>query len=171
MILKLEGEINDDMLDKLIDAYNILPDGDNIDIYFSSMGGDERIMSVILHLINLNCDKTVLYAYDTIASSAFELFFMVNCKKQYIGGVIGMYHMASASLDYNENGQPKTKYDFVVCDYLKYYCRENTVKLCDFLKLTESENNEIFSNEGIQLWFTTERMNEFLEIAQKNKFI
>lgn len=161
MILKLSGDINEEMLDQLIEAYNSLPENEDMNIYLKSRGGEYGFMEAMLDIINCNLGKTFLNAAFEIGSCAFELFFKANCKKYLIGGCVGMYHQSSINIERNEFGKPKDTEDVVREDYIVNFARKTTTELCNNLGMTKHEIERIDNGENV--WFTVERMREFLE--------
>lgn len=158
MILHINGKVNDEMLDKFIDAYN--QNADEYIIYFNSTGGFYEKGKCIIDLINKNASKTKLIAYFNISSSAFEIFFRAKCEREILNCAIGMYHLGTLEFDYNVNGK------------LAYHCGvaqrkdmiENTypetIAFCKQLGFTQSELRKF--NKGEDVYFLSSRLQEFL---------
>jgi hypothetical protein len=161
MFINISDEINDEKLDKLIDAYNALPENDILHIYLNSNGGEYPALQAMSHIINLNAKRTILYAYNYIASCAFELFFNAKCKKRLIDGCLGSYHQSRVSFSKNEALKHCDVDDDIRADYMVNYQRKKTDDLCKRLHMTEAEENKIkTTNDGAG--FTLKRMKEFL---------
>src|SRR5688572_3153920 len=98
MILNLSGEVNQDSLNKLIDALNENEET-RITIYLSSTGGDAGAASAIVHLISLNKKKIQIIGYDDLFSAGFYIFFKSDCEKILLNGTLGMYHLTCLEFD------------------------------------------------------------------------
>lgn len=163
MILKLTGDINEEMLDKVIEAYNDLPEDGILYIYLRSRGGDFLFMQPILNIINLKANNTRLIGFCELGSCAFELFFRAACKKYLLNGCIGMYHQSTFPIETNERNKPHDAEDKIRYDYMENFARNNTMSLCDDLHFTKYEIERI--DEGVDYWFSVDRMNEFMKIV------
>lgn len=161
MIVKLSGEINDDMFDNLIRHYNMLEKEELLIIYLNSHGGWYAIMECMIDLINRHTDRTILVAYDTIASCAFELFYSVTCHRELLGGCRGMYHQSTITMSVNENGKATDPESKSLNDYVKIHLKPKTIDLCKRLKFTTTELQDIKKNYDV--WFQTKRLKQFLD--------
>lgn len=164
MILKINEKITDDVLDRLITVYNEFdPQKEQILIYLASRGGDYVTMEAILDLINRYKTHTTIVAYSLLASCAFELFFRVKCKKELIGGCMGIYHQANIAVQLNENWKPIFEEDVAKEKYMKSFMKNATMSLCEQLCFTDKEIAKLKS--GGDVWFQPDRMNEFLKLG------
>jgi hypothetical protein len=163
MILKLNENFNEDTLDKVIDFYNKVNEkaDEKAVIYLKSDGGYLSIAEALVDLINTYSDKTTIIAYHFICSSAFELFFKVNCEKRLAGGVLGMYHQSCTDINFNENMKPNYPSDKALIVKIKGYLSERTKELCEQLEFTEKEKKVIA--KGDDLYFQPERMQGFID--------
>lgn len=167
MIVQISGNIDNDSVEKLINATNSTEIDDRVIIYISSRGGNYEAMEAMLHLINSTKNKYELVAFGSICSCAFELFFRAKCVKSFAYGCIGMYHQASLNIIINEKGRTEYKEDEAKKKHLESYIALETTNLCNNLNLTKSEILNI--KKGNDVWFSNNRMNEILKryIAQK----
>ncbi len=161
MILNISEEFSEDVFNKFVESINILGE-ENLTIYLSSRGGDYFYSQAMLNIINSNefVNRITLIGYNLLASSAFELFFLAKCKKELIGGTIGMYHQSSVAIEHDEFGQPVDDEDRVKDDFLKIYCRTQTEMVCKFLKMNDDLINNIRQKRDV--WFTFIEMQTFL---------
>jgi hypothetical protein len=117
-------------------------------------------MEAILDIVNRRKSKTTIIAYGCIASAAFELFFSSKCHKEIIGGCIGMYHQSKIDVTVNEKRKVCLE-DRVRISHMDTYMANRTKELCLALKMSKDEIAKI--EEGEDLWFGVNRMNEFVK--------
>lgn len=159
MILKLNENISDETVDKVVSFYNNTQE--KAVIYFSSSGGNYFAMETIVDLINSHKEITTIIGYGLLGSSAFELFFTVECEKRIIGGCNGMYHQSYIAIEMSEKWKPVYVEGKAKEKYLKGYMNQQTTLLCEKLGFTKKEKLEI--TKGNDLYFQPERMKEFLK--------
>lgn len=173
MIIHLEGTVNSEMVDKLIEHYNKLEfinaetNLETLTIYFKSGGGENASASVIIDLINNNKENTILIAYDQILSNGFKIFFEVICPKRIVPHTIGMYHLTSHPniIIYEGHTLETDPYiDFVKANMKGFNYLESVHKLVDF---TEKELKDLKSNQDV--WITEKRLNQMLKYNLKTK--
>lgn len=169
MIIHLAGEVNPEMLDKLIEAYNKLEyisveKQEILIIYFSSGGGDNSSSSAIIQLINSNKDKTIVYAYDKILSNGFKIFYEIECKKDLIEDIVGMYHLTvHPGLIHYEGGKDKDDYNkFAKLGMKNYYYLDKVHSLVNF---TDKELEDIKDHKDT--WFNYKRLKTMLKYNNK----
>jgi len=163
MILSISGEIGEDSLKELVDGVNSLPDGDNLDFYLCSGGGEFPTMLTMLDILQSNKEKITLIGHSELASAAFSLFFLAECPKRLILGTIGMMHLAVTPIMVTEKGR-MANVGKVQVKYMASFIRGMKETLCVKLKMTSKEIKEINRHEG-EMWFSPERMQEFYEIC------
>lgn len=93
LIIKYE-EVNVDMFEKISTFLNEVPLDEEAFIWFSSQGGQPLISEAIRDMLEED-ERVTLIAYDSIASSALDLFLTANCTKRLTPGTIAMYHQTS----------------------------------------------------------------------------
>jgi len=161
MILSLQGEVNQEMFDKLVEFYNKNPD--NATIYFTSHGGSTDIQECIIDLINKYSTITTLIGYKDLLSSGFDVFFSTKCKHELLPGTLGMYHLPILNnVSLCTNGKHDSPYNEAVFEKTKTYLKDQTLELCKRLKMTKKEKQIILDNEDA--YFLPKRMEEFLQI-------
>ncbi len=92
MIVNLSGEVNYEMFDTLIKAFNGLTKDDNLHIYFSSEGGLTDVSEAIIDFINKNKDYIGITFYGEVFSAGMTIFLKTNCNKYILPDTRGMYH-------------------------------------------------------------------------------
>ena len=83
MIININGNVDNEMLDKFIEFFNNNNKLEKI-IYFSSRGGNVDSASAIINLINQNKITTTLIAYSKICSCGFDIFFKSECLRNLL---------------------------------------------------------------------------------------
>jgi hypothetical protein len=166
MILSLRGSINEEMLDKVINAYNNISEKERLTIYLNSTGGNVSISDTITNIINQNSTKTFLIAYGTIYSSAFKLFFEADCPKSLAPTCIGMFHQSTMPIVMNENFKPSFAEDHCFNKLLTNFCKPETIRFCEYLEFTAKELQKIKRDEDV--YFLPDRLQEFLSINLKS---
>lgn len=161
MILKLRGDINGEMTDKLIQSLNLKSEDELLHIYLNSKGGGVDEMNAMIDVINENRESIVLHGYGDLCSCAFELFFSVECERHLLKGTRGMFHQSEMVLDINEDGKPSGAEDKFRHKYMKSM-KTITMDYCDILNFTKKEKKQIKKNKDV--WFMPDRMQEFLEM-------
>lgn len=161
MILHLNGVINQDLLEKLIDAYNALPPETTLEIYLCSEGGENSTAAAMIDLINEHSDITVVKAYNLLASNGFKLFYEVTCEKYILPETIGMYHLTKhpSLAHYEGNTKHNADYDEFIKKGLNNYSYMNQVK--NLVNFTEAELKNIKLNYDV--WFDTKRLMTMLK--------
>lgn len=159
-ILRLDQRIDSDFIDKLISFLNDSEGYDKI-FYLSSRGGNVSDMIIAADLINKQGNKIVLIAYNQIASCGFELFFICNCPKIILPDTIGMFHQSTVMVELNEHGKPSDKEEDAKLVFMQTNMARRTNDLIDYIGISSEEENRI--RRGEDVWFTTQRLLEFLK--------
>jgi hypothetical protein len=162
MIVKIQEEITDATLDKIIDAYNNLGSDEGLFIYLNSNGGLTKVTEAILDIINRqdNAVRTTLIGYGELGSSAFHLFYSAKCDRELTPGCHGLYHQSSMSVDMNENGRPSYTYSKFQEKYLKNFCKKATLDFCNDIGIIGDQLALI--KRGKDVWFQPHEMQQFL---------
>lgn len=104
MLLNLRGDIDVDMLDKLIEFSNEVNDEETNIIYFSSKGGICDIVPPMRDIIQQKQFRLV--AYGEIYSSALDLFLTTNTPRTVMDETLVMYHGVRMTIEMNKKFQP-----------------------------------------------------------------
>jgi len=158
--LNINGRIDNDVLNTLIELRNSLNSDDLIGIYLNSDGGSFEVMEAMIHHINLLKSRVEIFAYGRICSAAFELFYSVTCKRHLIGGVVGMYHQSSSQVTINEQGKPEYYADIAKINYMKGYMKENTAAMCNSIGMSSKDKAKIL--KGQEVYFDNKQLQSFL---------
>ncbi len=165
MIIYLDGDVEDDMLNRLIEAYNNIKiaaiPNDNLVIYLSSCGGSTAIGSAIVHLINLNNDITSIVAVEGIQSAALDIFLKSDCKKEVLDGAWGMVHLAYSTIRIIEGGSPKADMDIFWNKEMKL-SKTKTIKQLKSFPFNADELAQI--SEGKDVYLSNKRLRELVNI-------
>lgn len=165
MILLLEGNIDEAMLQKLIDAYNMLDEkGGRLDIIFHSGGGEVETGYAIIDLINLNATRTTLTAFLRIGSMATNIFFETICPRKITRGTRGMFHLRSWDHTIVEGGNSRDKYEAWRAKLMKTSLK-STIIFYKSLGITEEEIEQIISGED--LFVDEKRLEKMLKITTR----
>jgi ATP-dependent protease ClpP protease subunit len=156
MWLNLKTEINDTFLEAIINAFNNLSEKDILHLYINSEGGDHDIMAVASSVINRNKERTILYGWGQLYSSAFELFVRAQCKKHIVGSCIGMYHQVSTPIYVGFEGKPSHIEDVVKLEIAKKTLTNQSRKIFGTKGITLQQRKKLM--EGEDAYFTTEQL-------------
>jgi hypothetical protein len=159
MIINLSGEINSDLLEKLILGINNLKEGEKALLYLNSVGGDVGIYEAMVDIININAHRLELIAYNQICSAAFNLFYEINCPKGMTKSTIGMAHSAYGYIGMKGKNKAVGVADEAFLLSLDKAV-ERDIKFYKKLGFTALELKSI--KEGKDLWFQNERLETFL---------
>lgn len=151
-------EIGVEIFEKLIKSYNDMRDEDYLFIYLNSEGGEVAYAESIIHLINENCDRTVLIAHGDICSAAFEIFFRTLCERKILPGTSGMAHSALVPLWVKTNAA----LDEAGKNNIEWSKKDFKRKL-DFYSSIGFTNKEIKClKAGKDVWMDDDRLHELL---------
>lgn len=165
MILNINAEVNLEMFNNLVNAYNQLYPDDILDIYFASVGGDVSIVYAMLDLVDKNRDRTILTGYSHLFSSGFKFFFQANCEKKLLPQVDGMYHLTNiVGLKLMEGAiTHNSEYETFLRKKLKGFpTLDETSQFVDF---TEDEIDRIKNN--YDEYFSYNRLEKMLKYNKK----
>ena len=165
MILKLEGEINEELFNLLVDAHNNCPYEDVLTVYFSSDGGDLGVTEAIIDLINESEKIDIIKAYGGLFSGGFFIPMLVKKPVEFLNYSVGMIHTAwfpSAPIYGNKEIHKHSKelYEemFKSCNTL-IDTIEN-LKILNKTELKRFKNNE-------DVYLSVDRLREMREIVWK----
>lgn len=168
MILNIEGRIETDTVNKVAEAMNQCSvSGQELDIYVSSLGGDLCATEALLCMIKkYGQDHCItLFGYGQLQSCAFELFFLSDCAKHLVGGVVGMYHLASTEVALNEKGLPAYQYGTAQKQFITGYVKKRTLEVCERMGMTAKE--KAYIQRGNDQFFMPDRMDDFLRFQKE----
>lgn len=148
MILNLDGPVNPDMVDKLIQVIN--QSDEQIVIYFCSEGGDIFSEQIMIKLLSDYKERIILIGYGCLYSAAFYIFFKAECPTMLMPYTIGMAHQAVNVFNLNERGLPKTKQDKFHIESLKAQYKEG-IDFGKNLGFTDEELKTIIDGDDLFL--------------------
>lgn len=163
LVIKYE-EINADLFEKITNFLNEVPLEEEINIWLSSNGGQSLITEAIRDLFEAD-ERVTLIAFDTIASSALDLFLTTKCNKRLTPGTNAMYH---------QTAYPNVK----VLRKDKKPMFGNQEPIIEDVSRTEIEADEIISriltdkeikkyNKGEEIWIGYQRLKEIYDNLTK----
>jgi len=160
MILHLSGDVNYEMFDELVKAFNSLTVGDYLHIYFTCPeGGSADVSEAIIDFINKNKDRISMTFYGELFSSGMVIFLAVECNKKILPCTRGMYHFSWQEMGISENGKPSTEYDNFSMKEMK---KSKEISIA-FLKRTKLSDKEITTiKRGKDVYFSYDRMLELI---------
>ena len=159
--LVLNGEVNDEMVEKTVVFYNGLAEGDEANVMLSSVGGYLDAKDAILSLLNLYSKVTMLTAYHRISSSAFLLFFNYQGKKALAENCTGMAHRASVEVSLDSRGVITSAEAKFSTDELKTVLWGKEFALYNKIGVPSGSLNLL--SKGKSVYFTFEQMKTFLK--------
>ncbi len=160
MILHLSGDVDYEMLDKLVKSFNNLTTTDKLHIYFSCpQGGLSDVSTAIVDFINKNKDYIGMTFYGELFSAGMVIFLSVQCEKKILPDTRGMYHLGWQEMSISDTGKPTSQYDLFSMREMKK-SKEKTVTFLKTTKLSEKEINSI--KRGKDVYFSHERMLEII---------
>lgn len=167
MIINLDGEISSELLDKAIHSFNQLKDGEKLDVYLCSPGGNVYAMEAFIGFLSLNADRINLYGYGDLSSSAFIIFFRARCPKALLPGTTGMAHLVRLTGTFvgdvvNWKDKSDSKFNIEWTKHMK----KEFIQFLEELGLTEEELAKI--KKGEDVFFLYKRMDQFLRNQLSN---
>lgn len=165
MIIRLEGEINEEMLDILIQGHNNCPPDEGIDLYFSSEGGSLPITRVIVDIINESDKIEVVKCYGELYSGGFFIPMFNTKPVEFLESSVGMVHKAwfpSVPLHDNLTLHKTSKEVF---EKMSEGCQKLSEEVEQLKILNKEELKRFKNNEDVYL--SVERLREMREIIWK----
>lgn len=165
MIINIDGEINSELVDTIVDVYNKLEEEEKLTILLRSNGGENDATSAILHVIHEHASATNIVGYGGLLSNGFRLFFEAKCSKQVLHDTHGMFHLTrNAGIIIYEGGVTRNaEYDeFKRKTMNSFYYLE---KIDKYVGFTRAEIKSIKANEDC--FFNEDRLNEMIEYNKK----
>lgn len=160
MILNLSGDVDYEMFNTLVKAFNNLIKGDNLHIYFTCPnGGSADISEAIIDFINKNKEYIGMTFYGELFSSGMVIFLATECYKIILPFTRGMYHFSWQEMSISETGKPSTEYDIFSMKEMKK-AKDKSLAFLKKTKLSEKEISTI--KKGKDVYFSHERMLELI---------
>lgn len=94
MILRIDGEVGEEMIDQLIQAHNECPQEEGIQLYFTSTGGSLFAMETIVDIINESEKIEIVKAYGELYSGGFFIPMFITKPVEFLEQSVGMIHTA-----------------------------------------------------------------------------
>lgn len=160
MTINISGEVEYEMLDNLIKAFNLLKKGEKLEIYFSSPeGGLCSVAEAIIDFVNINKERIKIAFYGYNFSSGMHIMLRTECNKKLLPNTNGMYHLAWQPMDISEGGNPTDAYGKFALKEMKD-SKARTMTYLKTTKLSDIEVNKI--KKGQEVYFTYDRLQEII---------
>lgn len=165
MIIKLEGIVNEEMVDKLIEAHNACPEEEEIHLYLGSDGGSEDDMNTIISVIDESLKISLVFCFSRVFSAGFVI--AMTCRKpvEFLDSCLGMFHKGTF---HGGMWTDELKVHKNVKDIMKLHsknAKELTEKVISLNIFSKEEEEKI--RKGKDVYFNTERLREMREIVWK----
>lgn len=162
--LIFNDEITYDSVNDLInDIEEGINSGEEVTVYFQTVGGDYSSGLVLIDYINQNKNSITLVGYEELSSTGFSVFFRVDCKKKLLEGVFSLVHLTARSVE-TRNIKNSKHIDKFFLDESK---RNHDAEMV-WLKQIGLYDKEIASvKKGEDLFLTDSRLNELLNRQNK----
>lgn len=162
MVVRLEGTVNEEMVDILIKAENETPIGEELIVFFNSPGGRADSMEVLLDIINESDKISVVKVYSVVYSAGFIL--TMRCQKyvEILEGCLGMAHRAFfPSVGVKDN----LKISKDILEEMKIASKSAKKLIKDLIKLNIFTKKEVKRiKKGDDVFFSTKRLREMREV-------
>ena len=110
-IIYVDGTINNELFQRIVDFVNEYSDNYLIEIWLNSLGGDCMSTEMIRDIIEEY--QIPLVGCYFLGSSAFNLFMTANTKKRLVSGTKAIFHKTSISdITIDENFKPMIDSEF-----------------------------------------------------------
>jgi hypothetical protein len=159
MVVNINEPITKDAFEKIILSFNNLKEGERLDIYLCSVGGDVSAMEAIVDFLDTNVDRVRLIGYGELFSAAFEIFFKSKCDRTLLSGTMGMAHFTGVNVNFLDEKRPNKVDDKAYLQWSKIE-KAGYVKFCESLGFNAKELERI--RKGEDVWFQYDRLASFL---------
>lgn len=107
MHILISGPIDEEVLSKLIEAYNKLEEEGTgqLHIMFESAGGQTDVGEAIIELINRYKDVTTITFYGMVASMGFQIAACVRCVRKVLDTAYAICHLSRWQTQILEGGK------------------------------------------------------------------
>ncbi len=162
MNLLLKGAVDDEMLDKLVKAYNDIEEkGGPLHIFFDSEGGSVTTGEAIIELINRYAQVTTFTVSGMIASMGFIIFAKISCIKTMLDSSFAILHLARWGTQILEGGKPLDDFS----KFKEMQMRRGLKKTIEFYELLGLKEDEIeLMRAGKDLHFDAVRVRKMLKL-------
>lgn len=154
----IEGEMSDEQAQKFIAFVN--ENDDNIVVYLDSSGGTCASALMIQDIISREPERFEVVASFQILSSAFELFFSVDCKKKIMPDTFGAYHLIGQTSRINAAGVASEPLSEFTMRQIRKTGVRQAVEFGQRIGMNPKEVDAI--RRGKDVFFTNERLNQLL---------
>ena len=164
-IIYVDGTINNELFQRIVDFVNEYSDNYLIEIWLNSLGGDCMSTEMIRDIIE-ECQIPLVGCYF-LGSSAFNLFMTANTKKRLVSGTKAIFHKTSISdITIDENFKPMIDSEF------KRFLGENyrsVLETVEKIKLTPKQKSKYNKNKDIN--FTYSELIDIIKSLNDENFI
>lgn len=163
MIVKLEGIVNEEMVDQLIEAHNACPPEEELHVYLGTDGGAEDDMNTIINIINESEKISVVFCTSRVFSAGFVI--AMTCMKpvEFVEGCLGMFHKGTF---YGGMWTDELKVHKQVKDVMKLHskkAKQLTEEMISLGIFTPKEEEKL--RKGKDVYCSTERLREMRQIV------
>lgn len=106
------GEINEKSVNELICAIERIrteTNFTNLNLYFSTEGGNEPDGAILIdYLNNINDVELVMIPGEDLSSVGFLIFILTTCKKRFIYNSMALIHISDSDLSFRKSKQVKS---------------------------------------------------------------
>ncbi len=165
MVVKLEGHVCAEMVDKLIEAENSCPHDDSLFVYLSTPGGSASDMQAIISIINESEKIAMLFCYEEVFSAGFIIAMSVQKPVEFLDDCLGMAHKV---MFMGGKWTDELKVAKDVKTYMKLSAKNAKRLIEDLISkgiFKDREIEKIRNNKDV--YFNTERLREMREIVWK----
>jgi hypothetical protein len=164
MILNINENIGKESFDKIVSAYNTLKEGESLEVYLCTGGGEIAELEAIVHFLSTN-DRVSLVGYGELCSAGFDIFFRSTCTKKLLPGTMGMAHFTGVIVNFLDEKRPRKVDDKAYMEWTRK-SKLDCISLYTKLGFTKKELEQI--KKGNDVWFQYDRMLSFLKNAEHN---
>lgn len=165
MVVRLDGAVSPSMLDKLMEAENLCPPEERLNVYLTTQGGCLANMSAIINVIDESEKIDVVFCYGDVMSAGFLIAMKVLKPVVFLENCMGMCHKGSF------RGVPLTDELKISGDIIQpmKLASKNAKKITEDIIatgiFTKREEEKLRNNKD--LYFGTKRLTKMREIVWK----
>ena len=163
--IRFNADINGESLRQFIADVNEIPPDSDVDIYFTTDGGEVPSYYCMLDILNNIENHVNLIASGSIQSSGFDVFFKANVSsKSILPYTIGMIHFPVIEGTLNSHKLPVEGPQKV---FLAQMHKDNITSYAYLKELGLTPKELKLFKSGKDCYFSTERLNELLDGQNK----
>lgn len=164
-ILYLSGTMDEEMIEKLIQASNS-NEGGVLTIYLTSTGGISYISDMLTDIVNSQPSIFALVAAGEISSAAFNFFMKARCHREVLPGTYGMFHLTRIKVDVADGGMGYYEEDKF---HLKEFSRpkKDALEWCESIGMNAEEIENVANTN--EQYFGRERLEYFLQVQKDQR--